>query len=276
MKQNNAVKPRLMGILNVTPDSFSDGGRYFPNEQRALARAVEMAEQGADLIDIGGESTRPGSLRIAGDEQKRRILNVIGEVARTLPGIDISVDTTLSEVADAALDAGAGLLNDVSAGRDDPAMFELAAQRGVPICLMHMQGQPETMQDNPRYHDVVSEVCAFLKDRIETALRYGVKESQIVLDPGIGFGKTLAHNLELIAGLEQIVEIGFPVLLGASRKRFIDALSQSPQPDKRMAGSCAVSVLGLRAGVSIFRVHDVFDHKQALDVAYAVLTRTIQ
>ena len=271
MPTRDLFKPTLMGILNLTPDSFSDGGRY-ADTGAAVQRAMTMAEQGADVIDIGGESTRPGSQRVPANEQKRRVLEVIMAVAQALPGHLISIDTTRAAVAEAALDAGAGMLNDISAGRDDPAMFELAAARDVPLCLMHMQGEPATMQDDPYYDDVVSEVCAFLRERMKTAVAHGVSEAQIVLDPGIGFGKTLEHNLALLGNLSRITKIGRPVLLGASRKRFISGVvgGKNAASADRVGGSCAATVFGFLAGTSIFRVHDVAAHRQALDLACAV------
>ncbi len=271
---NGFTEPVLMGILNVTPDSFSDGGRY-TDPETALERAVTMVREGAGVIDVGGESTRPGSKRVPAAEQKRRVLDVVEAVAPALPGKLISIDTTRAEVAEAALDAGAGMINDVSAGRDDPAMFELAAARDVPVCLMHAQGEPETMQNDPRYDDVTSEVCAFLRERMEAACAQGVSPERVVLDPGIGFGKTLEHNLTLLANLSQVVEIGPPVLLGASRKRFIAAVDDAgdPSPAERTAGSCAAALLGFLAGVRVFRVHDVAAHRQTLDLARAVRAR---
>ncbi|MDE0153245.1 MAG: dihydropteroate synthase, partial [Gammaproteobacteria bacterium] len=223
-----------MGILNVTPDSFSDGGAY-PSTDRALARALEMVEEGATLIDIGGESTRPGADRVDAAEQKRRILDVVEQVSRTVSGeVLVSVDTTLSEVACAALDAGAGMVNDTSAGRDDPEILSLVAERGVPCCLMHMQGTPKTMQDDPQYSDVVEEVREFLAERAEVAQQAGVEPGNIIVDPGIGFGKQTAHNLQLIAQLNRIVELGYPVLLGTSRKRFMGEISDASDPGQRM------------------------------------------
>ena len=271
MAQYDLSKPLLMGILNVTPDSFSDGGRYI-DTAAALKRALVMAEEGADIIDVGGESTRPGSQRVPSDEQKQRVLAIIAAVSKELPGHLISIDTTRATVAKAALDAGAGMLNDISAGRDDAAMFDLAVARDVPLCLMHMRGTPETMQDDPSYDDVVVEVCAFLRERAEAALARGVRKQRIVLDPGIGFGKTLQHNLSLLANLSQVVSLGYPVLLGASRKCFISAVigTGDDKPAERIGGSCATTVLGALAGVSIFRVHDVAAHRQALDLVRAV------
>ncbi len=263
-----------MGILNLTPDSFSDGGRY-GDPGAALNKATAMAGEGAGIIDVGGESTRPGAQRVPADEQQRRVLDVIAAIAAALPDRLISIDTTRAAVAAAALDAGAGMVNDISAGRDDPAMFELIAARDVPVCLMHMQGEPATMQDNPRYDDVVSDVCAFLRERMAAACACGVARERIVLDPGIGFGKTLEHNLTLLANLSQITALGCPVLLGASRKRFIANVGagEDAAPAERVGGSCATTVLGCLAGVSIFRVHDVAAHRQALDLARAVRTR---
>ena len=263
--------PRIMGILNVTPDSFSDGGAY-PSSHRALARSVEMVEEGAMLIDIGGESTRPGADRVDAAEQKRRILDVVEQVRAAVPEqVVVSVDTTLSEVARAALDAGAGMINDISAGRDDPGMFSLAAERGVPYCLMHMQGTPKTMQDDPRYSDVVREVRGFLKERAEIAQQAGVEAGQIVVDPGIGFGKTAAHNLQLIARLDEIVELGYPVLLGTSRKRFMGEIAGVSDPTQRMPATVITTGWGLCAGARIFRVHDVWQNRQALELAQALL-----
>ena len=263
--------PVIMGVLNVTPDSFSDGGAY-PSTRRAVARAVEMVEQGAAIIDIGGESTRPGAERISATEQKRRILDVIEETRKAL-GVEvrISVDTTLSEVARSALNAGADMINDVSAGRDDAEMFSLVAEHGVPYCLMHMQGTPETMQDDPQYRDVVEEVREFLLERAEAAQQAGVAREQIVLDPGIGFGKRTVHNLQLIANLPQLVDAGYPVLLGTSRKRFIGEVAGSSDPALRMPATVVTTGWGICAGARIFRVHDVWQNRQALEVALALL-----
>ena len=260
---------RLMGILNVTPDSFSDGGR-FDTVERAVEHGRELHERGAAVVDVGGESTRPGSKRVAAEEQKRRIIDVIAGLAADKPGPAISVDTTLAPVAEAAADAGATILNDISAGRDDPAMLELAAERGLAVCLMHMQGSPETMQDDPQYDDVVEDVLRFLSERVECAVRAGVSEDMLIIDPGIGFGKTAADNLRLLSALERFVALGPPVLLGASRKRFISAIDRECAPHERVAGGCATTVLGYLAGVEYFRVHDVFEHKQALDVCRAI------
>ncbi len=263
--------PRIMGILNVTPDSFSDGGAY-PSTDRALARALEMVDEGATLIDIGGESTRPGSDRVDAAEQKRRILDVVEQVGQAVPeDVVVSVDTTLSDVACAALDAGAGMVNDISAGRDDPDMFALVAERGVPYCLMHMQGTPKTMQDDPRYADAVGEVRGFLEERAEAAQQAGAKPGQIIVDPGIGFGKRTTDNLQLIAQLKTIVELGYPVLLGTSRKRFMGEISGASDPGQRVPATVVTTGWGLCAGARIFRVHDVWQNRQALDLTQALL-----
>ena len=271
MKRGNGA-PRLMGILNLTPDSFSDGGLY-NDTGKARRRAAQMLEEGADIIDIGGESTRPGAARVAAAEQKARVLDAVAAVCERSPRPLVSIDTTLAEVAEAALDAGAGMINDVSAGREDPEILELAAARRVPICLMHMQNGPQTMQDNPRYDDVVAEVGAFLAARAEHAIARGVGRDNILLDPGIGFGKTTAHNLALINNLQTFTGLGFPVLLGASRKRFMGQFCRATDAAARIAAGVAVTVLGAQAGVAVFRVHDVWQHRQALDLMNALANR---
>jgi dihydropteroate synthase len=268
--------PRMMGILNVTPDSFSDPGQFLSLDH-AVAHGLEMARQGASIIDIGGESTRPGAQRIPADQQKQRVLNVVHRLRRELDAAHlpaaISIDTTLAPVAHAALDAGAEILNDVSAGREDPDMLTLAAEKRCPIVLMHMQGTPATMQSAPTYDDVVTEVESFLLQRAQAAQRAGISRHQIVIDPGIGFGKTVEHNLTLLANLNRLVATGYPVLLGASRKRFIAAVdtadAASATPD-RLGGTCATTALGVAAGVRLFRVHDVAANRQAAAVAWAV------
>lgn len=263
-------KPLLMGVLNVTPDSFSDGGMY-PSSKDAITRGLEMVEQGTDIIDIGGESTRPGAKRIDATEQKRRVLDVIAGLRKELPEhIHISIDTTLSEVAAAALDAGATMLNDVSAGREDESLLKLAASSNVPICLMHMQGDPGSMQDNPSYENVTREVSAYLLERAKHAENLGVDKTNIIVDPGIGFGKRTQHNLELLRDLSIIVDLGYPVLLGTSRKRFMGDLAHEENPSRRMPATCATSALGVLAGVKIFRVHDIWQNRQALDVTWAI------
>ncbi|MES9991351.1 MAG: dihydropteroate synthase [Candidatus Thiodiazotropha sp.] len=261
--------PLIMGILNLTPDSFSDGGLYMT--ESAVARGLEMVEEGADIIDIGGESTRPKASRIDADEQKRRVLETIKMLRYQLPeGFPISIDTTLSTVAQSAIEQGATMINDVSAGRDDPEILGLAASLGVPLVLMHMRGSPETMQQSPVYSDVVSNVKLFLQQRIEAALKAGMKQEQLVLDPGIGFGKGKRHNLQLLAGLREIRDLGFPLLLGVSRKRFMGSLCKQQQPEQLLPATCASTALGVMAGVKIFRVHDVWQNRQAADVAWAI------
>lgn len=272
-------RPKIMAILNVTPDSFSDGGTYDTTDA-AAAHTERMLAEGADVIDVGGESTRPGSHRVPAEEQKRRVLEVVERVSRLKDWQGrqaiVSIDTTLSAVAEAALDRGASIINDISAGRDDPRMFGLAASRGVPIVLMHMQGEPGTMQREPQYQDVVAEVRAFLLQRVEAARAAGVRREQIVLDPGIGFGKTREHNLALMKHLGALVKTGYPVLLGASRKRFMGSIltppgGETPAPRDLAAATCATTALAVAAGVTMFRVHDVRWNRQAADVAWAVV-----
>jgi dihydropteroate synthase len=260
-----------VGILNVTPDSFSDGGQY-QNIDAAVNHALQMVEQGADIIDVGGESTRPGSQRIQADEQIKRVLPVIQALKRKIPEkVLISIDTTLTETAIAALDAGASIINDISAGRDDPGIFQLAAQKQCPYILMHMQGSPGNMQDNPVYGDVVEEIRSFLIERAQVATNEGIKKENIIIDPGIGFGKTKEHNLQLMASLHRFVDTGFPVLLGTSRKRFMGSICAGVTPDQLIGATCATTALGVAAGVKIFRVHDVRENRQAADMAWTIL-----
>jgi dihydropteroate synthase len=264
------MDPRIMGILNVTPDSFSDGGEWFAYDE-AVSRARELVAEGADIIDIGGESTRPGAAPVPIDEEVRRVVPVV----RALRGADaqISVDTMKLTVANAAVDAGATFVNDVTAFRHEPEMAGFVADRGCDCCLMHMLGDPRTMQDDPRYDDVVDDVRAFLEERAEFAVREGVREERITVDPGIGFGKTLDHNLELLDRLREIVAIGFPVVIGTSRKSFLGRLTGREDPHDRVAATVATTVLALERGASVFRVHDVAPTKDALVVATATLRR---
>jgi len=262
-----------MGILNVTPDSFSDGGEH-ATEGAAVAHGLAMIEQGADIIDVGGESSRPGSQRVDADEQIKRTAGVVRRLCRESPGAVISIDTTRSVVAAAALDAGALILNDISASREDPGMFALAASRGAPIVLMHMQGEPATMQDEPTYEDVVGEVEAFLLARAAAAEAAGVLRGQIVIDPGIGFGKTLDHNLALMADLGRFVATGYPVLLGASRKRFLRTICSEEaltEPGRLVGATCSTTSLAISAGVAICRVHDVQPNRQAADITWRII-----
>ncbi|MGY6215485.1 dihydropteroate synthase [Methylolobus aquaticus] len=267
-----ASRPLIMGILNVTPDSFSDGGLFLDPEV-ATQEALRMVAEGADLIDVGGESTRPGADPVDAEEQIRRVVPTLQRLRTVLPdGFSISIDTTRGAVAEAALAAGADLVNDVSAGRDDPAMFERVADRGVPIVLMHMQGTPKTMQDRPYYDNVVDEVIAFLLERADLAMRAGISHDRIWLDPGIGFGKRKDDNLALIAHLDRLVATGYPVLLGASRKRFMGAVCGEQRPNGLTAATVATTALGVMSGVRMFRVHDVRQNRQAADVAAAIRT----
>jgi len=264
------LRPQIFGILNLTPDSFSDGGA-FDTVDAAMQHARRMFDHGADAIDVGGESTRPGAQRIDAAEQLRRVLPVIaelvGQFGRDRP---ISIDTTRAEVAAAALNAGASIINDVSAGRDDEAMLPLAADRRVPIILMHMRGEPATMQRNPTYDDVIMEVTDFLLQRAEAAKDAGVDPSRIILDPGIGFGKTIEHNLRLLAGLPALVDSGYPIMLGTSRKRFLGEIIGESEADKRDVATAATTALGVVAGVRLFRVHDVKPNRHAADVAWRI------
>jgi len=256
-----------MGILNVTPDSFSDGGEFFDARQ-AARQARRLADDGADILDVGAESTRPGSERVSTDEQIRRLRDVLP--AAVACGAPVSIDTTLSPVARFALDAGAAIVNEVSAGRDDPAMLELAASRKVPIILMHMLGEPKDMQARPRYENVVAEVRAFLAARADAAIAAGVPRERIIVDPGIGFGKTLEHNLALLAGTAELASLGFPVLVGPSRKRFIGELTGQDDPHQRVAGTVAACLAAWSRGATIFRVHDVRALRDAMTVAEAI------
>lgn len=266
----SASRPLIMGILNVTPDSFSDGGLFLDPEV-AKQEALRMVADGADLIDVGGESTRPGADPIDAEEQIRRVVPALERLRAVLPeGFPISIDTTRSTVAEAALRAGADLVNDVSAGRDDPAMFGRVADRGVAIVLMHMQGTPKTMQERPYYDNVVDEVIAFLLERAESAERAGISHDRIWLDPGIGFGKRKEDNLALIAHLDRLVATGYPVLLGASRKRFMGALCGEQRPNGLTAATVATTALGVMSGARMFRVHDIRQNRQAADVAAAI------
>lgn len=258
-----------MGIVNATPDSFSDGGRFLA-PGAALAQARRLIAEGADILDLGAESTRPGSDPAPADVEIARLVPLI-EAIRAESDIVISVDTMKPQVARAALAAGATIWNDVTALRHEAASLETAAELGCEVVLMHMQGEPRTMQHEPYYDDVVAEVRDFLAARAEAAMAAGVARERIWLDPGVGFGKhMLRHNLPLMAGLGQIVALGFPVLLGASRKSFIGALSGGVPPDRRLGGSIAAAIAGAEAGVAAVRVHDVAETVQALVVWAAI------
>ncbi len=255
-----------MGVVNVTPDSFSDGGLYLDAEA-AVAHGVELLRDGAEILDVGGESTRPGAEPVGEAEELRRVEPVVAGLAGTAT---VSIDTSKAAVAEAAIDAGAEIVNDVSALRGDEGMAALCAERGVAVVLMHMPGTPRTMQDDPRYEDVVEDVKAFLAERTEAAVAAGIAEERIWLDPGIGFGKTLEHNLELLRRLGELRELGRPLVIGTSRKSFIGRIDGSAV-DERIGGTIASSVLAAAEGADVLRVHDVAEMSQALRVAEAVL-----
>jgi dihydropteroate synthase len=263
---------RVMGVVNVTPDSFSDGGRFL-DPDAAVAHALRLAGEGADILDFGGESTRPGAEPVGAEEERRRVVGVIERVAADGTGAQLSIDTSKASVAEAALDAGATMVNDVTALRADPDLAAVVADRGVDCCLMHMLGEPRTMQLDPRYDEVVADVAAFLEERLAHAVEAGIAEERILLDPGIGFGKKLEHNLELLRRLDEIVAIGRPVVVGTSRKSFIGLLTDRAEPDQRLAGTIATNVLALERGASVFRVHDVAPVREALQVAAATVER---
>ncbi len=258
----------VMGVLNVTPDSFSDGGKFFSVEA-ALERAGQMIREGADLIDVGGESTRPGAIPIPIEEEIRRVLPIIKQLAARL-SLPISIDTQKPEVARAALLAGASIVNDIAANRDDDAMWRAVAEFRAGYIAMHMQGTPQTMQQQPAYADVVREVDAFFTDRLARLEQAGVRREQVVLDPGIGFGKTLEHNLQLLGALKQFAQHDRPVLLGVSRKAFLGKLTVAENPAERLPGALACAALAVRDGVQILRVHDVRETVQAVRVAEAM------
>ena len=261
--------PVLMGILNVTPDSFSDGGEFFGAEP-AVARAGKMLDEGARMVDVGGESTRPGSEPVSPEEELRRVMPVVRGILESRPETIISIDTYRASTAEVALDAGAQVVNDVTALRGDPKMAGVVAERGCPVVLMHMLGEPKTMQKAPRYEDVVREVRDFLAGRAEHAVKAGVEKENIILDPGIGFGKTLEHNLALLNRLDALVELGFPVLIGASRKSFLGKIVGCDNAKDRLFGTIATTVLAYGLGVNLFRVHDIRANREALKVAMAV------
>jgi dihydropteroate synthase len=264
------MQPRIMGILNVTPDSFSDGGEWFGYDE-AVEHARALVAEGADILDVGGESTRPGADPVSVAEELRRVIPVITAARET--GAQISIDTMKLEVAAAAVDAGATYVNDVTAFRHEPELAAFVAERSCDCCLMHMLGEPRTMQDDPRYDDVVDDIRSFLEERAAFAIGQGVPAERIMVDPGIGFGKTLEHNLELLRRLDEIVALGFPVVIGTSRKSFLGRLTGRDDPHDRVAATLATTVLALERGASVFRVHDVAPTRDALAVATATLRR---
>jgi dihydropteroate synthase len=261
-----------MGVLNVTPDSFSDGGR-FATADAAVAQAEAMAAAGASMIDVGGESTRPGSFPVEADEQIKRVVPVIRRIGASLP-ITISIDTTRAAVAEAALDVGAAVVNDISAGREDARLLPLVARRGVPVVLMHMQGTPLTMQAAPSYSDVVAETITFLRERVAAAQATGVELGRILLDPGIGFGKAMEHNLELLRRQRELLALGRPVVIGTSRKGFIGKITGEPEPAKRLFGTAASVALAVANGAAIVRVHDVGPMVQVVRMTRAIIEET--
>jgi len=258
---------RIMGVINVTPDSFSDGGAFL-DPQAAIAQGERLALEGADILDVGGESTRPGADPVSAADEIERVLGVVEGLAGAGP--QISIDTSKASVAEAAVDAGATYVNDVTAFRGDPDLAAFVADRGLDCCLMHMLGDPRTMQVDPRYDDVVDDVKAFLAERVAYAVGQGVAEDRIMLDPGIGFGKTVDHNLELLRRIDEIVALGRPVVIGTSRKSFLGRIT-GREAGERVHGTAATNVLALARGATVFRVHDVAEARDALLVAAATL-----
>ena len=274
LRQPTDRRPLVMAVLNVTPDSFSDGGR-FATVEAALEQAVAMVRDGADLIDIGGESTRPGSQRVPADEQVRRVVPVVEAIRRSGLDAALSIDTTLAPVAAAALDAGADLVNDISAGRDDADLLPLVARRKIPVVLMHMQGTPATMQREPAYDDVTADVTAFLRERERAALAAGVEAWRVLHDPGIGFGKTMVHNLTLLRRLPEIAAaLGRPLVLGTSRKRFIGTITGEDEPSRRLFGTAATVAWCVANGAAVVRVHDVGPMAQVVRMTRAIVAGT--
>jgi dihydropteroate synthase len=263
--------PILMGILNVTPDSFSDGGRFL-DVDAAVAHAQRMIADGAGIVDVGGESTRPGAEPVSVAEELERVVPVIAALREC--GVPVSVDTRHAAVMRAALEAGASMVNDISALTADPDSLAVAAGSGAPVVLMHAQGDPRTMQDAPRYLDVVAEVYAYLEHRIQVCVRAGIAFERLIVDPGIGFGKTLEHNLTLLRNLETFHRLGCPILVGVSRKSFLGRLSGGAPADGRLPGSLAAALAAIRQGVHILRVHDVAETRQALAVWRSIFQDT--
>ena len=261
---------RIMGVVNVTPDSFSDGGQYL-DAAAAIAHGLELEAEGAAILDIGGESTRPGAASVPEDEELRRVIPVIEGMIAARCRAQISIDTSKSGVATRALASGATLVNDVTAFRGDPEIAAVVAEARADCCLMHMLGTPRTMQDDPHYDDVVGEVKAFLEERMNFAIAHGISEDRIMLDPGIGFGKTVEHNLELVRRLGELVELGRPVVIGTSRKSFLGKIT-GREVDDRVAATVATNVLAYERGARVFRVHDVAPVRDALTVTAATVT----
>lgn len=265
-------RPVLMGILNVTPDSFSDGGRH-SGLDGAIEMAKQMASQGADIIDIGGESTRPGAVEVVADDETQRTAPVIQGIRAAGLKTPISIDTRKAAVGQAALNAGADLVNDVSGFTFDPDLGLVCANQFAPVCVMHALGDPATMQENPQYDDVLLDVYDFLKARIDALTAIGIPRNAIIADPGIGFGKTQRHNLAILNRISLFHSLGVPILLGASRKRFIGTIGNEPQADRRGAGSIGVALAALAQGVQVIRAHDVADHAQAIALWHACVAQ---
>lgn len=257
--------PLIMGVVNVTPDSFSDGGAFL-NTDKAITHALQLIEEGVDILDIGGESTRPEAVPVMPEEEQERILPVIEGLKKRGVTAPISVDTRHATTMQSVIDVGVDIINDISALTHDPESLDVISKAQIPVMLMHMQGTPETMQARPQYDDVVQEIFEYLQQRIETCLAAGVKHENIVCDPGIGFGKTLEDNLKILKNLNKFHELKCPILLGASRKSFIEKICPDTPADKRLAGSIAAAIQGLEQDVQIFRVHDVAETRQAFDV----------
>jgi dihydropteroate synthase len=265
-------KTLIMGVLNVTPDSFSDGGHYFSKEQ-AIKQALNLVAEGADIIDIGGESTRPYAEKVSLDQEMERVIPVIEELSKTV-NVPISIDTYKAKVAHAAVRAGASIINDISALRFDPEMVSVAQAARVPLILMHMKGTPGNMQDNPAYDNLMGEIISFFHDVIEGAVKNGISEDMIILDPGIGFGKNFNHNLMIIRDLKRLADIGLPVLLGSSRKAFIGKILDKT-PDERDTGTMATVAAGIMNGAHIVRVHNVRMAKETAKIVDSILAGTI-
>lgn len=261
-------KPQIMGIVNVTPDSFSDGGDYNTVDQ-AIEHGLALLEQGADILDIGGESTRPNAEVVSVEEEIRRVVPVIEGLSKS--AAKISIDTRNAETMQASIKAGATVVNDVSALRHDPNSIHVVAESGLPVCLMHMQGDPQSMQRDPSYGDVIQDICDFFEERLSFCEDHGISQARVILDPGIGFGKTLEHNLAIIKNIKAFKKFGCPVLLGTSRKSFIGKVSGEADAKERLGGSLSSALYGFAEGIDIFRVHDVREIKQAFDVYQAVL-----
>jgi len=272
---NFSAAPVVMGVLNVTPDSFSDGGQFL-SPQSAIARAAQMIVDGAGIIDVGGESTRPGADPVDANEQIQRTAPVIRAIRNAHPDVPISIDTRLSSVAAVAIQAGATMINDVSALRDDPGMANLIAQSGIPVVLMHMRGKPADMQQGggPCYDNIVEQVRSFLLERVQFARSSGIESNRIVIDPGLGFGKRVEDNLAIMRHLSRFVDTGYPVLLGASRKRFIGKLLGIEEPRQRLGGSLACAAVAVLAGVKIIRVHDVAETVEVIRTCNAIIQQS--